>query len=369
MCGSSRQAAGDEPVVVLSGLVDRLADLPAPLLLAVVGLPRCSKGRCSPVWCFPASWCCSSARRWRPAATPRWRWCGWSPPAARSPATCRLRHRSAFRRPPPHRRLGRWVGERRWAAAEAALAKAGGRGVFAGKFVGVVRPLVPPLAGALGLPRRQLRRRERPGLGGLGGDPRRHRRRGRVVGDRRRRHARPRRLDRPRRRAPVLAAVALRRRRSARAVRRIGGGRRHLISVACRPCASASTSPSNASPGTRWSAASPRRGPRLRRRLGLRPLPAHVRRGTGRDLRGDDDAGGAGGTDLAHPARAAGGRRDLPPPVGARRPGDDDRPRQPRPPRAVARRGVVRQGAPRARHPVPVDRASASSSSRTPWRS
>ena len=47
----------------------------------------------------------------------------------------------------------------------------------------------------------------------------------------------------------------------------------------------------------------------------------------------------------------------------------DDRPRVARPPRAVARRGVVRQGAPRARHPVPVDARRASTCSRTRSRS
>ena len=48
-------------------------------------------------------------------------------------------------------------------------------------------------------------------------------------------------------------------------------------------------------------------------------------------------------------------RRDLPAPVGVRRPGHDHRPRLARPARALARRRVVRQGARRARHPVPLD--------------
>ena len=52
---------------------------------------------------------------------------------------------------------------------------------------------------------------------------------------------------------------------------------------------------------------------------------------------------------------AARDRRDLPASVGVRRAGPHHRPRVARPARAVARRGVVRQGAPRARHPVPAD--------------
>ena len=53
-------------------------------------------------------------------------------------------------------RLGRRIGDRRWEAAEAALARAGSRGVIAGKFVGLVRPLVPPLAGVTRLPYRRF---------------------------------------------------------------------------------------------------------------------------------------------------------------------------------------------------------------------
>ena len=112
-----------------------------------------------------------------------------------------------------------------------------------------------------------------------------------------------------------------------------------------------------------------RRGAGLRRRVGLRPLPTDVRRGTGRGVRGHDHARRAGRRHVAHPPRAARDRRDLPAPVGVRRAGAHDRPRVARPSRALARRGVVRRGAPRARHPVPVDAARASTCSRTRSRS
>ena len=99
-----------------------------------------------------------------------------------------------------------------------------------------------------------------------------------------------------------------------------------------------------------------RRGARLRRRLGLRPLPADVRRGAGRGLRRRHHPRGAGRADVAHPARAARHRRHLPAPVGVRVADGHRRPRLARPARAVARRRVVRQGAHRARHPVPAHR-------------
>jgi len=53
-------------------------------------------------------------------------------------------------------RLGRLVGERRWQSAEAFLARSGGRAVVAARFVGLVRPLAPPLAGLSGLPYRRF---------------------------------------------------------------------------------------------------------------------------------------------------------------------------------------------------------------------
>ena len=78
--------------------------------------------------------------------------------------------------------------------------------------------------------------------------------------------------------------------------------------------------------------------------------------GPGRGVRRRHHAGGAGRADVAHPARAARHRRHLPAPVGVRVADGHRRPRVPRPARDVARRGVVRQGAHRARHPVPADR-------------
>ena len=51
-------------------------------------------------------------------------------------------------------RLGRWVGEERWARAEAYLARHGGRAVFFGRFVGVLRAMVPTLAGLSRMPYR-----------------------------------------------------------------------------------------------------------------------------------------------------------------------------------------------------------------------
>ena len=53
-------------------------------------------------------------------------------------------------------RVGRLVGERRWQSAEAFLARKGGRAVVAARFVGLVRPLAPPLAGLSGLPYRRF---------------------------------------------------------------------------------------------------------------------------------------------------------------------------------------------------------------------
>jgi membrane-associated protein len=53
-------------------------------------------------------------------------------------------------------RIGRLVGERRWQSAEDFLARSGGRAVVAARFVGLVRPLAPPLAGLSGLPYRRF---------------------------------------------------------------------------------------------------------------------------------------------------------------------------------------------------------------------
>jgi undecaprenyl-diphosphatase len=51
-------------------------------------------------------------------------------------------------------RLGRKVGEERWARAEAYLRAKGGRAVFLGRFVGLLRALVPALAGMSRMPYR-----------------------------------------------------------------------------------------------------------------------------------------------------------------------------------------------------------------------
>jgi membrane protein DedA with SNARE-associated domain/membrane-associated phospholipid phosphatase len=59
-----------------------------------------------------------------------------------------------FGEPLKHSRLGRRVGQRRWARGEAYLRAKGGRAVFLGRFVGVLRALVPALAGMSGMPYR-----------------------------------------------------------------------------------------------------------------------------------------------------------------------------------------------------------------------
>jgi membrane protein DedA with SNARE-associated domain/membrane-associated phospholipid phosphatase len=53
-------------------------------------------------------------------------------------------------------RLGRRVGEERWLRAEQYLAVKGGRAVFFGRFIGVLRALVPALAGASRMPYRKF---------------------------------------------------------------------------------------------------------------------------------------------------------------------------------------------------------------------
>jgi membrane protein DedA with SNARE-associated domain len=59
-----------------------------------------------------------------------------------------------FGQPLERSRLGRKVGERRWASAEAYLRAKGGRAVFLGRFVGVLRALIPALAGMSRMPYR-----------------------------------------------------------------------------------------------------------------------------------------------------------------------------------------------------------------------
>lgn len=53
-------------------------------------------------------------------------------------------------------RLGRKVGTERWGRAEAYLEARGGQAVFAGRFIGVLRALVPAVAGASRMPYRQF---------------------------------------------------------------------------------------------------------------------------------------------------------------------------------------------------------------------
>lgn len=51
-------------------------------------------------------------------------------------------------------RLGRWVGDDRWKRAEDYLAHHGGRAVFFGRFIGVLRAMVPTIAGLSRMPYR-----------------------------------------------------------------------------------------------------------------------------------------------------------------------------------------------------------------------
>ncbi|MBE1485403.1 DedA family protein [Plantactinospora soyae] len=53
-------------------------------------------------------------------------------------------------------RLGRWVGERRWARAEQFIARHGPLAVLLGRWVGVLRTLVPALAGMNRMPYRRF---------------------------------------------------------------------------------------------------------------------------------------------------------------------------------------------------------------------
>jgi membrane protein DedA with SNARE-associated domain/membrane-associated phospholipid phosphatase len=51
-------------------------------------------------------------------------------------------------------RLGQWVGDERWARAEDYISHHGGRAVFFGRFIGVLRAMVPTIAGLSGMPYR-----------------------------------------------------------------------------------------------------------------------------------------------------------------------------------------------------------------------
>jgi undecaprenyl-diphosphatase len=142
---------------VLADAIDRLADLPAPLILVVVGAAALLEGAVLAGLVLPGEVVLLlggslAASGDTPVVLV------WLIALACSVGGDLIGYAVGRRSGGRLRsgRLGRWVGERRWSAAEAALARAGGRGVFAGKFVGVVRPLVPPLAGALGLSRRRF---------------------------------------------------------------------------------------------------------------------------------------------------------------------------------------------------------------------
>lgn len=54
---------------------------------------------------------------------------------------------------PPLRRsrLGRWVGEHRWASVDAALHRHGGKAVFLGRLTALLRALMPSMAGMSGM--------------------------------------------------------------------------------------------------------------------------------------------------------------------------------------------------------------------------
>lgn len=53
-------------------------------------------------------------------------------------------------------RVGRWIGPKRWDRAEEAIALRGAQAVFIGRWVGVLRALVPAVAGASGMPYRRF---------------------------------------------------------------------------------------------------------------------------------------------------------------------------------------------------------------------
>lgn len=59
-----------------------------------------------------------------------------------------------FGDPIRHSRLGRRISEKRWRKAEEYVQRRGGRAIFLGRFVGVLRALVPAMAGASRMPYR-----------------------------------------------------------------------------------------------------------------------------------------------------------------------------------------------------------------------
>jgi len=53
-------------------------------------------------------------------------------------------------------RAGRWVGEVRWRRAEELVARRGGPAVFVGRWIGLLRAVVPFVAGSIRMPRAQF---------------------------------------------------------------------------------------------------------------------------------------------------------------------------------------------------------------------
>ena len=53
-------------------------------------------------------------------------------------------------------RLGSWIGEKRWEAAESFVHRHGGKAVFLGRLVALMRALTPAVAGMTGLPYRRF---------------------------------------------------------------------------------------------------------------------------------------------------------------------------------------------------------------------
>ena len=137
---------------MLSHLVDALATLPAPLVLVAVGTFALLESAVLAGLVLPGEAVVVLGASLAPHSG-RFVLLVWLIAAAGS-VTGDIIGYNLGRRLGPNLRagwLGRRVGDRRWQAAEAALTRTGGRGVIAGKFVGVVRPLVPPLAGIVAL--------------------------------------------------------------------------------------------------------------------------------------------------------------------------------------------------------------------------
>lgn len=141
---------------MLSDGVDVLADLPGPLLLFVIGVAALLEGAVLvglvlPGEAFVLLGASLAASGGTPAILV------WMVAALASTTGDSVGYWLGLRFGGRLRTgwLGRRIGQRRWDAAETALQRAGSRGVVAAKFVGVVRPLVPPLAGILGLPFRR----------------------------------------------------------------------------------------------------------------------------------------------------------------------------------------------------------------------